>query len=353
MKPTLEIRAGARALALVRERGLRPEDIDAVVAASGGPKWLAVAGLDRYLFGEIAAAPRARPLHLLGSSIGSWRMACLAQGDAVAALDRTHEAYLAQRYPARPAPQQVSATVAAMLDVLLAERGAGEILANARMRLHVLTTGFHGLLASERRWGMALGLTLAALGNAVARSTLALQMRRVVVHNAGDATPFRYPADIPTLQCPLDAASLKPALLASASLPLVMSGVRVPNAGSRVCMDGGFVDYHPAFDFGAGDGLVLYPHYYPYLVPGWFDKSLPWRRDRSAHLERVLLIAPSREFVAALPHGKIPDRDDFKRLGDEDRLRYWHAVMDASRRMGEELHELRDGGRLADRVRSL
>ena len=48
----LTLRAGPEALAIVRERGLRPEDIDVIPAASGGAKWLALAGLDRFLFGE-------------------------------------------------------------------------------------------------------------------------------------------------------------------------------------------------------------------------------------------------------------------------------------------------------------
>ena len=73
--PTLTLRAGPDALRVVRDRGLRPEDIDVIPGASGGAKWLVLAGLDRYLFGEFLQQPRQRPLHLIGSSIGSWRMA--------------------------------------------------------------------------------------------------------------------------------------------------------------------------------------------------------------------------------------------------------------------------------------
>src|SRR5215212_2699878 len=71
----LTLLAGRDAYALIRERGLRAEDIDVVPGASGGAKWLAIAGLDRYLFGELLQQPRTRPMHLIGSSIGSWRMA--------------------------------------------------------------------------------------------------------------------------------------------------------------------------------------------------------------------------------------------------------------------------------------
>ncbi|MFN7800123.1 MAG: patatin-like phospholipase family protein, partial [Gemmatimonas sp.] len=77
MSRLLTLRAGPQALALLRDRGLRAEDVDILPGASGGAKWLALAGLDRYLFGTFLQAPRSRPLHAIGSSIGSWRMACL------------------------------------------------------------------------------------------------------------------------------------------------------------------------------------------------------------------------------------------------------------------------------------
>ena len=63
---SLTLRAGPDALRMIRERGLRAEDVDVIPGASGGPKWLALAGLDRYLFGEFFQAPRARPLHHIG-----------------------------------------------------------------------------------------------------------------------------------------------------------------------------------------------------------------------------------------------------------------------------------------------
>jgi hypothetical protein len=95
MASSLALRAGPHALAILRERGLRAADVDVIPGASGGAKWLALAGIDRFLFGELLRQPRERPLHLIGSSIGSWRMACLAQRDPVAALalepnDRPH-----------------------------------------------------------------------------------------------------------------------------------------------------------------------------------------------------------------------------------------------------------------------
>lgn len=346
----LALRAGPRALSILRERGLRPEDVDVVAGASGGPKWLVLGGLDRYLFGSFLTGGRDTRA-LVGSSIGSWRMACLAQADPIAALDRAQDAYIEQRYPKKPSAELISETTAGILDVLLGPSGVDEILGNERARLHVVTAEMRGLGASEHRTALLAGLTLAVLGNVVSRGTLAFHTRRHLFH-AGETSAFENLSDLPTEQHPLTTANLRSALLASASIPLVLKGVPVPGVPG-VHRDGGVVDYHPAFDFGPGGGLVLYPHFYPYLVPGWFDKSLPWRRAAGRNLDRVLVIAPSRDFVARLPNGKIPDRNDFYALDDTARITAWRGVLAAGTEMAEELRELCASGRLAERVEPL
>ena len=159
MRTSLAIRAGPGALRLIRERGLRPEDVDVVPGASGGAKWLVLAGLDRYLFGEFLQQPRALPLHLIGSSIGSWRMACLGQRDPVAALARGHHAYIyEQRYTPKPSQQEVTRILGAALDRILGDTGADEILAHPWARLHVITAEGRGLAASASRALRSFGL---------------------------------------------------------------------------------------------------------------------------------------------------------------------------------------------------
>ena len=351
MATRLTLLAGPDALRLLRERGLRAEDVDAIPAASGGPKWIALHGIDHFLARFLAG--RSRPLHLVGSSIGAWRMAALAQRDPVAALARFREAYLAQRYAAPPSPAEVSRVSAGILEALLGAHGAGEILGHPWARLHVVTARTRGPLASELPSVQGLGLALAAAANAVSRRSLALSLERVVFHTAGGATPFAGWRDLPTRHLPLDAARLRPALLASGSIPLVLSGVTFPEGPAGVFRDGGVVDYHLDVEFPPGDGLILYPHFYPHLVPGWFDKGLPWRRAAPARLRRTLLVAPSPELVARLPGGRIPDRRDFHRRTDAERLRDWRVALDESAAMGEELAELVATGRLAGRVRPL
>jgi hypothetical protein len=51
-----------------------------------------------------------------------------------------------------------------------------------------------------------------------------------------------------------------------------------------------------------------------------------------------------------LPGAKIPDRRDFYRLPEDERMRRWQAVVDASAALGDELRELVVTGRIAERV---
>lgn len=350
----LTLRAGPEALRIVRTRGLRADDVDILPGASGGAKWLAIAGLDRYLFGEFLPARdghRTRPLHLIGSSIGSWRMACLARRDPLAALARGHHAYIhEQRYSPRPSTREVTTVLTAALDRILGDGGVGEILSHPWARLHVITAEGRGLAASERRFALATALALAATANVVSRRSLTVQMRRTIFHSPGSASVFQHLRDLPTVHRTLTQENLRAVLLASGSIPLLLDGVRIPGVPGGPHWDGGVTDYHLDLDFGRGDGLVLYPHFYGHVVPGWFDKSLRWRRGRAANFRRTLLIAPSNAFVASLPGGRIPDRRDFHRLSEAARIARWQAIADRSEALGDALRALVTSGRIADAV---
>lgn len=69
----------------------------------------------------------------------------------------------------------------------------------------------------------------------------------------------------------------------------------------------------------------------------------------------MLLLAPSRDYLARLPYGKLPDRSDFKRfMGDDpSRNKYWQTAMSESRRLGDEFLALADNGALGDRLLAL
>jgi hypothetical protein len=121
----------------------------------------------------------------------------------------------------------------------------------------------------------------------------------------------------------------------------VLAGVRDPGgAKPGLYWDGGITDYHFDMPFNDGNKLVLYPHFSPTVIPGWFDKRLPWRRVNSRHFDNVLLITPSRQFTENLPYGKIPDREDFSRFDYAERQRYWQTALAESRRLADDFAEL-------------
>jgi hypothetical protein len=136
----------------------------------------------------------------------------------------------------------------------------------------------------------------------------------------------------------LTTANLLPALLASASIPLVLEGVAgIPGAPAGLYWDGGIVDYHLHLPYPPSEGLVLYPHFTDRIVPGWLDKAMPWRQARGPWLDNVVLLSPSRAFLATLPNGKLPDRNDFHRYAGDDagRMRDWRRAMGECERLAE------------------
>ena len=347
---SLSILAGAEALAELRGSGLRAERIRNFVGASGGPKWLVLHGMDRVLFPWLLERAQA-PLHVVGSSIGSWRAATLATRDPLRALEDLCHEYIEQRYSKKPSPRDISAGGEKILSAVLGQDGVAPLVEHPLLRLHIVTARMRHIGAAEGAL-QQLGLGAAIVLNAIDRRALGLSLERVVFDAGGDPGPFAPWQTLPTTHVPLTNENALAALYASAAIPAVMEGVRNPDGAPRgTYRDGGVADYHFGQEIDAVDGLTLYPHFYSHLVPGWFDKMLPWRRTRG--LKRTIMIAPSAAHVASLPGGKIPDRDDFVKMNDRDRIAAWRKVIELGRVMGDELHALLDSNRIADVARPL
>jgi len=134
-----------------------------------------------------------------------------------------------------------------------------------------------------------------------------------------------------------------------------MSGVRnIPGAPEGVYRDGGLLDYHLDLPY-QQPGIILYPHFTDRVVPGWFDKTLPWRRGDASRLQDVVLVSPSPDYLATLPDRKLPDRKDFEKYVGDDagRERAWRRAISESDRLGDEFLELVESGRLLDRIQPL
>lgn len=330
----LRVMAGPTALAHIRQHGLNQADVAVMVGASGGPKWFSLFGLDQYLFGEFFAG-RSTPLHILGSSAGAWRFACFAQADPVAASQRFCHAYSHIRYPKGADASMISQISASIIDdVFPTEASVEQVLTNPLIKLNLVVAKARRIAAGRRKLMQAGALTLAASANLLHRKNLQYFFQRVLFHPPGEPAPFRHAGILPTQHVTLTQANLRQAVLASGAIPMVLAPVEnIDGAGTGLYYDGGITDYHFDLPFSA-QGLVLYPHFYSRLTPGWFDKALPWRRAQKAHLHNVVLLCPSEQWVKSLPFGKIPDRNDFK-LPDKVRIAYWQEVISRSEELAQ------------------
>ncbi len=353
--PSLVLRAGPKARARIAERGLLPADIALVPGAAGGPKALGLNGLDIALFADwLPRAPRVR--HLIGASIGAWRFAAALRGDPRRGLEELARLYAAQRYPPRPGAALVTRLAREMLRELF-DGHDDDILASEGYRLHILAVRGRGPLTTDAGLRRTLGFGAAAFANLAGRRHLRHFLERTIFHDArerpaflecegvaGNLLPSTGSAPIRfdhfhTNVVPLDRGNLREALVASAAIPMVIEAVPdIPGAPSGIYWDGGLIDYHLHLPYSRVDGLVLYPHFTDRIVPGWLDKALPWRKARGAWLDNVLLVSPSRDYLDRLPHGKLPDRNDFKRFADdfERRHAYWKQAIAESARLGDE-----------------
>ncbi|BCL76995.1 hypothetical protein JHS3_27310 [Jeongeupia sp. HS-3] len=345
----LTLYAGETALARIRRDGFDPELFSHVGAAAGGPKWLVLSRLDRAVFGEWQAQ-RQTPLSAVGASIGAWRLACLAQQDPLAALDRFEAVYLGQRYSERPDIHEVTTEARRLLDVLLGDTGAAEIVANRRMVLNIIVARrVHG---RDGGWGEKAALGRMVLANAFSRPRLGGHLQRQVLH-AGDAVRYRDDG-IPTGYAPLAAANVATALMATAAIPGVISPVHdLPGLPAGAYYDGGLIDYHMDLPLAEPQGLMLLPHFSAHVVSGWLDQFLPWRKPQ--HLDRTLLIVPSSEWIAKLPGGRIPSRRDFKHFDghDTERIKAWQTALSAGDWLADEFRGLIASGRIIDAIRPL
>jgi len=339
-KPTsFTLRAGPAARAIIAREGFTPDAVCCIGAAAGGAKWLILSALDRVLFGEWLRA-RTAPLPAVGSSIGAYRLVCGAQADPCAAIERFEQAYLAQRYGAKPSGRDVTAEAQRIIDAILDGGAAADVLSGKRLSLNLVVTHVRGLAAATRATLQKAGFGLAFLSNLARPKWLAAHFDRYVFFSGERPSAALGADEFKTVWVPLTADNLRDVVLASGTLPLIMDRVQtIAGAPPGHYLDGGLIDYQMDLDLAERRGILFLPHYENRIVPRWFDKPLKWRRGRRT--DRTLLLSPSAELVSGLPFGRIPSREDFVfyRGRDAERLRAWAMALDAGRRMADEFRE--------------
>lgn len=340
---SLTIYAGPTALKRISREGLHREQFDTMVGASGGPKWFVLHGLDQYLFGDFFANSESE-LVTIGSSAGAWRMCCLATADPVAAIDRLAQSYSEERYSESPSVEEITEKARLMVEYVLGNTGAAEIAANLKYKTYIVTDRCRGLSSSAKKPLQSIILGSAAAANIVSRKTLSWFFERTVFTNASATLPAQW-TDMSTSSVALAESNVVDAMMATGSIPFILEAVKdIAGAKPGLYWDGGITDYHFDLPFNSGDQLVLYPHFSSMVIPGWFDKRLPWRKVHDSNFDNVVLVTPSEEFTKNLPFGKIPDRQDFNEYSYAVRLDYWRKVMVESKRLAEDFAKLVESG---------
>jgi len=177
----------------------------------------------------------------------------------------------------------------------------------------------------------------------VSRRGLGLLFDRVAFCH-GELSSLPFADGFNTQLTPIDELNLIPALKASGAIPFLMQcEPTIPGASGGPFWDGGIIDYHFTLKANQTPGLVLYPHFRDRLTPGWFDKMLRWRTPQRSVIDQLVLMCPSDAFLAQLPHGKIPDRGDFRVMSPTDRVAYWETCVLESERLAEAFHNLISG----------
>jgi len=325
----------------MQNHGLNMADFGYMLAASGGPKWLVLSGLDKYLCQQHRQAMLG--IHGLGTSAGAFRLACYARDDASQAIDEFAQQYIATTYSG-PHPRQAERddSVKQILNTIVMGKEK-EILTSQYMRPHWITAQCHGLGSVAGSLPQLVNLIASMAINRLGRKHLRHLYSRACFGPSNSQLSITDPFDLPTHYHPLTANNLYDSLLASGTIPL-FSPIRQHIQGAPGShLDGGLLDYHFDLQLQGVDSserpLVLYPHFTHKPRAGWFDKKLQ-RPPTTSSYDKVVLITPNDAFLSRLAQGRIPERHDFRVYDNHTRQKAWQHAADLSQFLAHELHEV-------------
>lgn len=354
MSNLITVRAGTKAFDIIRDEGLNPDRIKVVAGASGSAKFLVLTGIDRVMMALFN--DRTDPLYLLGTSIGAFRMAAFCQEDPLRAINRLETAYIHQSYKPNPGRIQITRETKRILDAYIDDRQISHMLNHPFLKICILSNRCRGLMKSEIKPLQFLGIGMAAAANLISRELLGFFFHRALFIPKKTAPPFVDMNQFPMSVHPLDTDNFKQVLFSTGAIPVVMEGVSNIKNVPGVFRDGGILDYHLDIPFlgDCNDGLVLFPHFYDTMKPGWFDKKLK-RQPSPDNTANVVLVSPSDRFVKSLPYSKIPDRQDFYLFNGDNkgRIRYWQEAAKRCRELGDAFYEAIESGRIKTMVQPL
>ncbi|WP_027357976.1 patatin-like phospholipase family protein [Desulforegula conservatrix] len=355
MSKYLNFKAGEKALQVIRDKGLSPDDVKIMAGASGAAKWLVLSDLDRFLFSKWFRV-RKTPLFLAGTSIGAWRFAAAACPDPEDSLLKLEDSYINQTYIGKPTKKEITAFGWQIIDRIFDDRSVSHALNHPSFRLNIIASRSKPVVSSSSSILTGAGFGLSILANSVRRKYLGYFFERALFFDQRGLPPFYDMNCFPMKRICLSPQNLREAVMASSAIPFMTEPLKnIKGAPSGIYRDGGILDYNldiPFLPEGSND-IVFYPHYSERITPGWFDKKLKHRRPLEKNMSNVLLAYPSAEFLKLLPHGRIPDRKDFMHFfgKDGERIRYWKKSAEIGRVITEEFNDAVESGRIRNMVR--
>ncbi|MGO9137487.1 MAG: hypothetical protein ACLP9S_04485 [Syntrophales bacterium] len=350
------IKAGKRAYEIIQDGGFHLDRVTTYFAPATGPRWLVASGFDLTLLTK-GLLGCVRAMHLVGSSAGAMRFAAWLQPEPEKSYRTLMESYITTTYTRADTPATVQASLLGIVNSYIEDDALPFALASKKYRLTIITVRARNLVASELKWVQQLGLGIGFLFNAIKRSYIHHFAERVVFYNGPKPPHFCLRPGFRGRYIPLSQVNFKYALVASGAIPLVVAGVRnIYGAPFGVYRDGGLTDYHITHNYAAtSDDIVLFFNHQERIIPGWLDKKLSYRFPQADDLDNVLMIYPSHGFVAQLPRGKIPDRDDFIIYIDDPstRIKHWWNVVERAQPLGEEFLELIESKKIKNVVEKI
>ncbi len=348
---SLIIKVGSSAYKEIYNHGFDISKIRTILAASGGPKWLVLSQLDKLILEKVIPKIHS-PVRLISSSIGAWRFICYAQKDSIKAINDFEKGYIEQYFFKKNNKRIISKHLRNTLDLICSASGIKDVIEHPTFRTNIITTRSHHILKSDFDPLLFFGLCSSMLANFFSRNTLKYFFSRGLFVDTREISLKLDHDGFTTHYIKLSEDNLKDAVIASSSIPLYLEGVKnISGAPNGVYRDGGIIDYHldlPCVD--SGD-YVLYPHFFDFLKPGWFDRSLPWRKFNLENLERTILVCPSEKFIQGLPGSKIPDRSDFNQFSNEERIKIWRRVVNSCTKLADDFNEVLEKGQLPSIMR--
>jgi hypothetical protein len=347
-------RAGELAYRSIRDGGFDPAMIRAFAGPASGPKWLVLAGIDRAFIGSglldrDAGGEFPRRL-VVGASAGAWRAMAMASSDPAFTHRGLEEAYITQVFPRGVSAATISEAYRHMLSDLFPLAEIRHILDHPHLDVAAHVVRARGPAGSRRRRLQGAAMACAAALNAVSPRTMGLFFDRILFHSRPDRWSIAFDGDV----AGLTAENFYEAALATGTVPLHMEAVSgIPGVRPGRHIDGGLSDYHLNQCYcGDAEDVTLFLHFQERIVPNWFDRYLRWRRPSRDTLTSVLQVYPSPEFMAGLPDGRIPTREDFIEFVDDpqERIRRWRSASAASDRLGQQLLDDIEHDRIPDLV---